>query len=64
MLAAAQPAKLQVPVMPAAEISAPEIPKLASPPKLADFEGMEPGTDLARSMLKIDKFVQRDPHDA
>jgi hypothetical protein len=63
VLATAQPTKPQAPVIPAAEISAPEIPKLASPPKLGDFEGMQPATELARSMLKIEKFVQRDPHD-
>jgi hypothetical protein len=63
VLATAQPAKSQAPALPAAEISAPEIPKLASPPKLGDFEGMQPANELARSMLKIDKFVQRDPHD-
>src|SRR5437016_14009437 len=63
MLATAQPAKPQASVIPPTEISAPEIPRLASSPKLGDFEGMEPATDLARSMLKIDKFTQRDPHD-
>lgn len=49
--------------MPAAGITAPEIPKLAASPKLGDFEGMQPATELAHSMLKIDKFVQRDPRD-
>jgi hypothetical protein len=63
LLATAQSAKSQAPVIPAVEISAPEIPRLAAPPKLGDFEGMGPATDMARSMLKIDKFVQRDPHD-
>ncbi len=63
MLVFAQSAKSPAPAMPAAEIGAPDIPKLAAPPKLGDFEGMEPATDLARSMLKIDKFTQRDPHD-
>src|SRR5205807_3936280 len=60
-LAAAQSTKSQAPAIP--EIRDPEIPKLATPPKLEDFEGMEPATDLARSMLKIDKFIQHDPHD-
>src|SRR5215470_8461280 len=45
------------------QVSSSQIPKLQSPPKLADFEGMEPATDLARKMLKLDKFVQRDPKD-
>ena len=63
MLVSGQSAKSPAPATPAAEIGAPDIPKLATPPKLGDFEGMEPATDLARSMLKIDKFTQRDPHD-
>jgi len=63
LLATGQPGKSPTPAVPPAEISAPEIPKLSIAPKLADFEGMEPTTDLARSMLKIDKFIQRDPHD-
>ncbi len=63
MLVFAQSAKSPAPATPAAEIGARDIPKLAAPPKLGDFEGMEPATDLARSMLKIDKFTQRDPHD-
>jgi hypothetical protein len=40
-----------------------QIPKLEAAPKLSDFEGMEPVTPLARKMLKVDKFVQRDPKD-
>src|SRR5215472_13351477 len=47
----------------AAQISSSVIPRLVSSPRLADFEGMEPATDLARKMLKLDKFVQRDPKD-
>ena len=46
-----------------AEISALTIPRLPSAPKLDDFEGMEPVTDLARKMLKIDKFTQQEPRD-
>jgi len=46
-----------------AEIGALTIPRLPSGPKLADFEGMEPATDLARKMLKIDKFIQQEPRD-
>ena len=47
----------------AAQINAGVIPKLQNSPKLSDFEGMKPATDLARNMLKVDKFVQRDPKD-
>ena len=46
-----------------AEISGLTIPRLQSAPKLDDFEGMEPVTDLARKMLKIDKFIQQEPRD-
>jgi hypothetical protein len=45
------------------EISSLNIPRLPSAPKLGDFEGMEPVTDLARKMLKIDKFTQQEPRD-
>src|SRR4051812_42151680 len=37
------------------------IPRLAAKPTLADFEGMEPRSELARAMKKIEKFVQRNP---
>lgn len=47
----------------ATQISSSAIPKLANAPKLGDFEGMEPVSELARKMLKLDKFVQRDPKD-
>ena len=47
-----------------AEIGSPEVPKLETAPKLTDFEGMEPTTQLARKMLKVDKFLQREPHDS
>src|SRR3954453_18940367 len=46
-----------------AEISSLTIPRLASAPKLDDFEGMEPVTELARKMLKIDRFTQQEPRD-
>jgi hypothetical protein len=46
-----------------AEIRSQTIPRLPSAPKLEDFEGMEPATDLARKMLKIDKFIQQEPRD-
>ncbi|HEV3039385.1 MAG TPA: DUF5916 domain-containing protein [Candidatus Angelobacter sp.] len=62
-LATAQLASRPSSAISAAGMSVPEIPKLAGSPKLLDFEGMQPATELARSMLKIDKFTQRDPHD-
>jgi len=46
-----------------AEISSLTIPRLSSGPKLEDFEGMEPATELARKMLKIDRFIQQEPRD-
>jgi uncharacterized protein DUF5916 len=47
----------------AAELASPEIPKLDTSPKLGDFEGMEPATPLARKMLKVSRFLQREPRD-
>ena len=41
-----------------AEISSLNIPRLPSGPKLGDFEGMEPATDLAKKMLKIEMMAQ------
>jgi len=46
-----------------AEISSLNIPRLQAAPKLGDFEGMEPASDLARRMLKIGKFIQQEPRD-
>ena len=46
-----------------AEIAAVRIPKLQAAPKLGDFEGMAAATPLARQMLKVEGFLQRDPHD-
>ena len=48
---------------PAHELSSLVIPKLAAAPKLGDFEGMAPATDLARTMLMVEKFIQREPKD-
>ena len=45
------------------EISSLAVPRLLAAPKLGDFEGMAPATDLARKMLAVDKFVQREPKD-
>ena len=46
-----------------AAVSSLTIPRLQAAPKLGDFEGMEPASDLARKMLKIDRFIQQEPHD-
>ncbi|MGC2697258.1 MAG: DUF5916 domain-containing protein [Candidatus Angelobacter sp.] len=46
-----------------AEIRSLNIPRLPSGPKLADFEGMEPASALAKKMLKIGKFTQKEPRD-
>ncbi len=47
----------------AATISWLNIPRLQAAPKLADFEGMEPASALARKMLKVGQFTQKEPHD-
>ena len=39
------------------------IPEISGVPSLNDFSGMEPVTALARSMAKIENFVQREPDD-
>lgn len=39
------------------------IPRIDGEPTLADFEGMEPSTALARSMSKVEGFIQREPDD-
>jgi hypothetical protein len=45
------------------EISSFIIPRLKAAPKLGDFEGMEPASALARQMLKVGQFTQKEPHD-
>jgi hypothetical protein len=45
------------------EISSLAVPRLLAAPKLGDFEGMAPTTELARTMLAVDKFVMREPND-
>jgi hypothetical protein len=47
----------------AVELSSRNIPRLQAAPKLGDFEGMEPASDLARKMLKIGTFIQQEPRD-
>ncbi len=62
LLAAEKGPKLTAPTL-TAEAGTLNIPRLHAAPKLADFEGMEPATDLARHMLKINQFTQKEPHD-
>jgi len=45
------------------EISSADVPRLSQAPKLSDFEGMAPATELARKMLMVEGFLQRDPKD-
>ncbi len=45
------------------ELSSLDVPRLDAGPKLVDFEGMEPASLIARRMLKVSKFIQRDPKD-
>jgi hypothetical protein len=52
-----------LPATAAAATSSMSIPFLGQKPRLEDFEGMEPVTETARHMAKIDRFYQRDPHD-
>jgi hypothetical protein len=44
--------------------SAETIPKIDQEPTLADFADMQPGTAVARSMTRVDGFVQREPVDS
>ncbi len=62
LVAAQQPTKPALPAAPP-EIKLGQIPRLETAPKLSDFEGMQPVTPLARQMLMVNKFVQRDPKD-
>ena len=39
------------------------IPFINDVPSLADFSGMSPASELARSMARIQKFIQREPDD-
>ena len=47
--------------VPAAKVI--NIPRLSGRPTLADFEDMEPRSAIARSMHKVEHFVQREPKD-
>ncbi len=46
-----------------AEISSLAVPRIKAAPRMADFEGMEPASALARGMLKVNKFTQKEPRD-
>ena len=39
------------------------IPFINDVPSLADFSGMSPASELARSMARIQNFIQREPDD-
>ena len=40
-----------------------QIPRIETPPKLADFEAMRPIPAIAKSMLKVSGFIAREPAD-
>ncbi|MGH9577707.1 MAG: hypothetical protein ACRD3R_09745, partial [Terriglobales bacterium] len=40
-----------------------EIPRIARPPRLEDFEGMQPAPEVAGQMVKVTGFLQRVPQD-
>ena len=37
------------------------MPLIERQPSFADFQNMAPATSLARSMAKVDSFIQREP---
>ena len=39
------------------------IPRIDSEPSFADFASMQPSSELARSMTKVENFIQREPSD-
>jgi hypothetical protein len=40
-----------------------QIPRIETPPTLADFEGMQPDSRVSKSMLKVTGFIAREPAD-
>ena len=40
-----------------------QIPRIDTPPKLADFEAMRPIPSVAERMLKVTGFIAREPAD-
>ena len=59
---AQRPSNLPGPSL-AHEVSSLLVPRLHAAPKLGDFEGMAPATELARQMLAVAGFIQREPKD-
>ncbi len=47
----------------AASVPRLEIPRVERPPALEDFEGMRPGSEVAKRMAKVEGFLQRVPTD-
>ncbi len=39
------------------------VSRITAEPDFSDFAGMQPGTALARSMTKVENFIQREPYD-
>lgn len=39
------------------------IPRIEAEPGFEDFAGMRPSSELARSMTKVENFIQREPYD-
>jgi hypothetical protein len=55
--------KATSPVTPQGKFATLHIPRMPQRPTLADFSGMQPAPEIAKAMLKVDGFVQRDPKD-
>lgn len=39
------------------------IPRIDTPPQLSDFKGMVPSESIAKKMVKVSGFIQREPYD-
>ena len=39
------------------------VSRITAEPDFSDFAGMQPGTELARSMTQVENFIQREPYD-
>jgi hypothetical protein len=61
--AAQQTARAPAPSVQHPDFATLRIPKLERAPTLDEFLGMQPPSNLEHSMLKIDRFYQRDPKD-
>jgi hypothetical protein len=62
-IASAQNASLKSGPALSREISSLVVPRLLASAKLGDFEGMAAATPVAKQMLMVEKFIQRDPKD-